>query len=360
MFPFSKSIGDFGEKYCGSNIFFSVRIHFFEVDMDWLILVLSLVAGVAGTGFGGIIGALLKNRGARVMGRVLGFAGGVMIGVVAFEMIPGAISSTVCIGKAGGIATAVATTVGGMTVIFAVNKLLDFIEHRKGNADVYRANAVVQAHAIDAYSTHRAYTFHSVNCAPEKAILRANTIVLNKLVDNSKNHVKASLLDKNRDINTVLGNNGTERRRRELIKAGTVMLIAIALHNFPEGMAIGASGTLETQMGVLIALIIALHNIPEGMAISAPLVSGGVHGGKAILLTALAGGATVLGAVFGLAVGGLGELATGICLSLASGAMLYVTFCDILPQSISLNSGEVPSISMLAGLVFSIIFVFAF
>ena len=237
-------------------------------------------------------------------------------------------------------------------MIFAVNKLLDFIEHKKGNADVYRATTLVQAYAL--------HGSVGTSEAARTAISAANTDFANKREQLNQIDKKASLSRQNEDINTAFSNNGTEKRRRELIKAGTIMLIAIALHNFPEGMAIGASGTLETQMGVLIALIIALHNIPEGMAISAPLVSGGVHGGKAILLTALAGGATVIGAVFGLAVGGLGELATGICLSLASGAMLYVTFCDILPQSISLNSGEVPSLSMLAGLIFSIIFVFAF
>ena len=267
-----------------------------------------------------------------------------MTGVVAFEMIPEAIAEAVCIGKAGGIATAVATTVGGMAVIFAVNKLLDYIERKRGVNDVFRASAMVLAHSN--YGTSNDVTKTAIIC------------------------INAGLSSENKMINTVCGQNRkkiarvnqavkTDVRRRELIKAGTVMLIAIALHNFPEGMAIGASGTLETHMGVLIAIIIALHNIPEGMAISAPLVSGGVHGGKAILLTALAGGATVLGAVLGLAVGGLGELATGVCLSLASGAMLYVTFCDILPQSITLNDGEVPSISILIGLVFSIIFVFA-
>lgn len=263
--------------------------------MDLLILMLSLVAGVAGTGLGGIIGVLLKNRGARVMGRVLGFAGGVMAGVVAFEMIPEAIASTVFIGKIGGIAAAVATTVGGMLVIFAINKLLDLIEKKKSN---------------------KVRVFSGIESSP--------------------------------------------KQRRSMLKAGVVMLIAIALHNFPEGMAIGAAGTLETHMGVLIALIIAVHNVPEGVAISAPLVSGGVNAIKTVVLTALAGGATVVGALVGLLVGGLGEVATGVCLALASGAMLYVTFCDILPQSIVLNDGEVPSISMLAGLVFSIIFVFAF
>ena len=79
-----------------------------------------------------------------------------------------------------------------------------------------------------------------------------------------------------------------------------------------------------------------------------------------LTLSLIAGGATVLGAALGLAVGGLGEIATGVCLSLASGAMLFVTCCEILPESISMNDGEVPSVSMLAGLICSIIFVFVF
>ena len=56
--------------------------------MNTLILVLSLVAGIVGTGLGGVIGVLLKNRGNKIMGRVLSFAGGVMVGVVTFEMLP--------------------------------------------------------------------------------------------------------------------------------------------------------------------------------------------------------------------------------------------------------------------------------
>lgn len=103
-----------------------------------------------------------------------------------------------------------------------------------------------------------------------------------------------------------------------------------------------------------------MHNIPEGMAISAPLASGGVKGWKTILLTALAGAATVLGAVIGLAVGGISKLASGICMGLAGGAMLYVTFCEILPQSILMEEGRVPAVSMLVGIICSMIFVFAF
>ena len=113
----------------------------------------------------------------------------------------------------------------------------------------------------------------------------------------------------------------------------------------------------KTQM---LVFAVTVHNIPEGMAISAPLASGGVKGWRTVLLTALAGAATVLGAVIGLAVGGISKLASGVCMGLAGGAMLYVTFCEILPQSILMEEGRVPAVSMLVGIICSMVFVFAF
>ena len=74
----------------------------------------------------------------------------------------------------------------------------------------------------------------------------------------------------------------------------------------------------------------------------------------------VAGAATVVGALIGLAVGGISRLASGICMGLAGGAMLYVTFCEILPQSILMEEGRVPAVSMLVGIVCSMVFVFAF
>ena len=316
--------------------------------MDWLILTLSLIAGVVGTGLGGVIGALLKNRGKRVMGRVLGFAGGVMMGVVAFEMIPEAIEASSGVGKIAGIFLAVGTVVGGMIIIYAINKLLDFIEKKKHKNSGKKSDK-------RAISLRVENPVLSAKTAEKPRKTKSNKIRvfsgINRAVDNNASQAKNKINSKE---------TASFDGRRAMIKAGMIMLIAIALHNFPEGMAIGASGSLGAEMGAVIALIIAVHNIPEGMAIAAPLVSGGVGGIKAVVLTALAGGATVLGAFVGLAVGGLGEIATGVCLSLASGAMLFVTFCEILPQSISMNDGDVPSVSMLAGLICSIIFVFVF
>lgn len=284
-----------------------------------LILVLSLVAGIVGTGLGGIIGVLLKNKGNKVMGRVLSFAGGVMVGVVTFEMLPEAVEYSKIKNsfEQSGILIAVSALVVGMLIIFGLNKMLDVIENMRG--------------------THKSIE----ELHHETKVIEANDALMGANACGNTAAVQA--VDK-----------------KSLLKAGLIMLLAIAFHNLPEGMAIGASGASNSQTGILVAIIIAVHNIPEGMAISAPLASGGVKGWKTILLTALAGAATVVGALIGLAVGGISQLASGICMGLAGGAMLYVTFCEILPQSILMEEGRVPAVSMLVGIVCSMVFVFAF
>lgn len=284
-----------------------------------LILVLSLVAGIVGTGLGGVIGVLLKNKGNKVMGRVLSFAGGVMVGVVTFEMLPEAVEYSKIENsfEQSGILIAVSALVVGMLIIFGLNKMLDVIENMRG--------------------THKSIE----ELHHETKVIEANDALMEANACGDTAAVQA--VDK-----------------KSLLKAGLIMLLAIAFHNLPEGMAIGASGASNSQTGILVAIIIAVHNIPEGMAISAPLASGGVKGWKTILLTALAGAATVVGALIGLAVGGISRLASGICMGLAGGAMLYVTFCEILPQSILMEEGRVPAVSMLVGIVCSMVFVFAF
>lgn len=284
-----------------------------------LILVLSLVAGIVGTGLGGIIGVLLKNKGNKVMGRVLSFAGGVMVGVVTFEMLPEAVEYSKIKNsfEQSGILIAVSALVVGMLIIFGLNKMLDVIENMRG--------------------THKSIE----ELHHETKVIEANDALM-----------EANACGNTAEVQAV--------DKKSLLKAGLIMLLAIAFHNLPEGMAIGASGASNSQTGILVAIIIAVHNIPEGMAISAPLASGGVKGWKTILLTALAGAATVVGALIGLAVGGISRLASGICMGLAGGAMLYVTFCEILPQSILMEEGRVPAVSMLVGIVCSMVFVFAF
>ena len=150
--------------------------------------------------------------------------------------------------------------------------------------------------------------------------------------------------------------------RLSLLVAGMVMACAIALHNLPEGMTIGASyasngGVLDRSAFVL-AVILGLHDIPEGMAISVPLISGGMSRGKAVILTALSGLPTVLGALIGYAIGGMGAVGLALSLGFASGAMLYVVFGEILPQAILMYHSKLPAFSAIIGMLVGILIIF--
>lgn len=160
-------------------------------------------------------------------------------------------------------------------------------------------------------------------------------------------------------------NGGTEILQKQLFIGGVVTAVAIALHNFPEGMVIGASfvryGTdyRFTLSETALAAVIGLHNIPEGMAMAVPLISGGMKRYSAALITALTGVPTVLGALAGYFLGTLSPLWFSLSLSLASGAMLYVVFGELLPEAYALNSSAIPAFFALVGVLIGILIIFA-
>ena len=133
------------------------------------------------------------------------------------------------------------------------------------------------------------------------------------------------------------------------------MASAIALHNVPEGMTIGASyASNNGVMGsaaLILAILIGLHNIPEGMAVSVPLISGGMSKSKAVLVTALSGAPTIIGALLGYLLGDIGSLGLALSLGFASGAMLYVVFGEILPQAILMYRSKLPAFSTIMGML---------
>lgn len=152
---------------------------------------------------------------------------------------------------------------------------------------------------------------------------------------------------------------------RRLFIGGIVTAVALALHNFPEGMVIGASFIRYgadyrfTISQTAVAAVIGLHNIPEGMAMAVPLASGGMRKSAAAAITALAGAPTVLGALAGYFLGTLSPLWLSLSLSLASGAMLYVVFGELLPEAYSLNSSPLPVFCALGGILTGIFMVLA-
>jgi len=120
-----------------------------------------------------------------------------------------------------------------------------------------------------------------------------------------------------------------------------LLVMAITLHNFPEGLALGfAFGGLKSSgeaytlsEAILLAVALGLQNIPEGMAVSIPLHRSGISKRKAFLLGQFSGSIEVIGAVLGASFALLLTTFLPFCLSFAAGAMIYVVLSDLLPQS---------------------------
>ena len=273
------------------------------------LLLTTAIAGVGGTGLGGLIGALLQKDSTRTVSLLLSFAGGVMMSVVCFDLVTEAIETGV------GVMTVIGAVALGVIIIYVLNYLID----RSTNPEVPH---------ID------------------------------------ENHPKtADNLDELIHSDHFEQHYAKRDGKLGLFVAGVVMACAIALHNVPEGMTIGASyASNDGAMGgaaLILAVLIGLHNIPEGMAVSVPLISGGMNKPKAVLITALSGVPTIVGALLGYMIGEIGALGLALSLGFASGAMLYVVFGEILPQAILMYHSKLPAFSTIVGILVGLFIIYA-
>jgi zinc transporter, ZIP family len=132
-----------------------------------------------------------------------------------------------------------------------------------------------------------------------------------------------------------MANKKEAKRQRKLLRMGFVTCIAIAVHNFPEGLVTFASALQDLSLGVVIALAIAIHNIPEGIAVSIPIFYATGSKKKALTYSFLSGFAEPLGALVGYFTLSyfFNGTALGILFASVAGIMIFISFDQLLPTA---------------------------
>jgi len=140
---------------------------------------------------------------------------------------------------------------------------------------------------------------------------------------------------------------------KSYLKMGYLIAAGIALHDFPEGMAIAAGFAAAEKLGPLLVFAIGLHNIPEGMAAAAPLGYGGLGAWRILAINAAISAVTPLGAFAGFLLTEKSRALISPLLAFAAGTMTYIVIRELAPES-RRNSRLHAYTGMLAGIFFII------
>ena len=167
-----------------------------------------LFFGTFGTTLGGIIGIKLKKTSNRFLSFVLSFASGLMTAIICFELIPEALEIA-----------SIGTVMLGILFGICMMLLCDMIVDNK---------------------------FRKIDKTVNNISMKVN---------NNRRKEKS---------NSIIGNDIRDKQRSNLLKTGIIVSIGLAIHNFPEGLAIGSGFGVSLKLGLSLAIAICFHDIPEG------------------------------------------------------------------------------------------------
>lgn len=143
-----------------------------------------------------------------------------------------------------------------------------------------------------------------------------------------------------------------KREHKNLFRIGFVSSLAIAIHNFPEGIATFMSGYSDLSLGVSMTIAISMHNIPEGISVAMPIYFSSGSRKKALKYTLLSGIAEPVGALitFLLLRPYINDLFMGLIFGLISGIMLYIAVEELIPSSRQYGHKTIALISTFSGI----------
>ena len=258
------------------------------------IILITFLAGIAGTGIGGMIAITIKKFSSKIMGSLMGFAAGITLGTVCFHFITEAVHS--------------------------------------GEDHTLPTVATVLICMIAGYS----------------AVSLFDRLITKKMHHNhSHSHEECELCESNSHKMIVAGS----------VMAFSIALHNLPVGMIIGVSALGSPEAISYTM-VSVALAVLLHNIPEGMSVSVPFLSAGVKKLHALLITCLCGITTVVGGVVGYYIGNIIPIGLTVLLSLTAGAMLFVVLNELIPYAMSNCSRKTFSTAFLSGFLISLFIAF--
>jgi zinc transporter, ZIP family len=268
--------------------------------MDPIILatLVTLGAGLA-TGIGSLLAFTRKKPSDKFLAFMLGLSAGVMIYVSLVEIFQKAVTSlSAAFGDPGqGYLWATVGFFGGFVVIAIIDKIFGHFHDHGEESDV----ALEHNHDHDYSHEHRHDDAHDVDIS--------------------------GMVDELDEAET--------KERKSFMRMGIFMAMAIAIHNFPEGLATFMATIQEPALGIAFAVAIAIHNIPEGVAVSIPIYRATGSRLKAFWYSFASGLAEPIGAIVGffLLSQFINEYFFGVIFAGVAGVMVYVSLDELLPTA---------------------------
>lgn len=151
----------------------------------------------------------------------------------------------------------------------------------------------------------------------------------------------------------TVGNQEVLDKKQDLMRMGIFTALAIAIHNFPEGLATFLAALEDPTMGVAITVAIAIHNIPEGIAVAVPIYYATGSKRKAFRLSLLSGLSEPIGAVVGyfLFIQFIGEQFFGFIFAAVAGIMVYISLDELLPTAEEYGEHQLAMWGVVLGMV---------